>query len=373
MGRGGGIEAAGRDTGESPGPPVADPRVLESAGVDAAVDEEILPGDVAGLGAAQIRAQIAEFLGRPEAARRDRLLQIPLDVLDAPALLLRVELGVALQPVGPEPPGEDIVDGDVGGDGLARQPGDEAGEAAPRTVRKSELGDRRLYRARGDVDDAPEAPRHHPVHGRLDQLDRREHVRAHRLLPLLARELAEVPGRRAARVGDQDVGLRAGGERRDASLLAGDVGRHRDDGRAGRRAHVLGGLLQDRAVARDQRHATTLARQRGRAAPPQSLACAAHERDLAANVQFHDSPRKGPGYFAALSVTSTTPASTSAAPANCTGVMTSSRPIQPKKSVVTGPSAPKRATRLAPMRFSASEVMKTGSTVLTVAIAIARP
>src|SRR6267142_352371 len=310
MGRGGGIEAAGRDTGESPGPPVADPRVLESAGVDAAVDEEILPGDVAGLGAAQIRAQIAEFLGRPEAARRDRLLQIPLDVLDAPALLLRVELGVALQPVGPEPPGEDIVDGDVRGD---------------------------------------------------------------RLLPLLARELAEVPGRRAARVGDQDVGLRAGGERRDASLLAGDVSRHRDDGRAGRRAHVLGGLLQDRAVARDQRHATTLARQRGRAAPPQSLACAAHERDLAANVQFHDSPRKGPGYFAALSVTSTTPASTSAAPANCTGVMTSSRPIQPKKSVVTGPSAPKRATRLAPMRFSASEVMKTGSTVLTVAIAIARP
>src|SRR6267142_5818905 len=106
MGRGGGIEAAGRDTGESPGPPVADPRVLESAGVDAAVDEEILPGDIAGLGAAQIGAQVAEFLGRAEAARRDRFFKIPLDLLDGLALLLRVELGVALQTIGPEPPGE---------------------------------------------------------------------------------------------------------------------------------------------------------------------------------------------------------------------------------------------------------------------------
>jgi len=45
-----------------------------------------------------------------------------------------------------------------------------------------------------------------------------------------------------------------------------------------------------------------------------------------------------------LTVTSTTPASTSAAPANCTGVMISSNPSQPKKMVVTGPRAPKSAT-----------------------------
>ncbi len=53
--------------------------------------------------------------------------------------------------------------------------------------------------------------------------------------------------------------------------------------------------------------------------------------------------------------------------------MASSRPSQPKKIAVTGPSAPSRATWVAPMRLSASVVMKTGSTVLASAIAIARP
>src|SRR5206468_1669730 len=38
----------------------------ERAGVDAAVDQEILAGDVARLHAAQIGAELAEFLGRAE-------------------------------------------------------------------------------------------------------------------------------------------------------------------------------------------------------------------------------------------------------------------------------------------------------------------
>src|SRR5216110_2628961 len=104
----------------------------ERAGVDAAVDQEILAGDVARLHAAQICAELAELFGRAEAARRNRLLDIPPHLLCGLALLFRAELGVALQPVGPEAPGEQVVDRDVVRDGRAREARHEAGEAAPR-------------------------------------------------------------------------------------------------------------------------------------------------------------------------------------------------------------------------------------------------
>src|SRR5882672_7028637 len=166
---------------------------LERAGVDAAVDQEILAGDVARLDAAQVGAELAELLGGAEAAGRDLLFPLALDLLRGPALLLRSKLGVADQPVGPEAPREEVVDGDVVRDGFAREARDEAGEAAPRAVRQRQLRDRRLHRARGDVDDAPEAPRDHSVHRRLDQFDRGDHVGAYRLQPVFARELAEIP------------------------------------------------------------------------------------------------------------------------------------------------------------------------------------
>src|SRR6266853_1979609 len=264
----------------------------ERAGVDAAVDQEILAGNVARLHAAQIGAELAELLGRAEAARGNRLLDVPPHLFHGLAFLLRGELGVALQPVGPEAPGEQVVDRDVVCDGRAREARDEAGEAAPRAVRERELRDRGLHRARSDVDDAPEAPRDHPVHRRLDQLDGSDHVGAYRLQPVLARELAEIPGRRAARVGDEDVGLRACGERRDAALFAGDVRRHGDDRRARRGADLIGGFLQCLALARDEGDAAAFARQRRRASPAEPLACAAYERGLAANFQVHDFSEK---------------------------------------------------------------------------------
>src|SRR5213593_943830 len=133
----------------------------ERAGVDAAVDQEILAGDVARLHAAQVGAELAELLGRAEAARGNRFLDVPPHLFHGLTLLLRGELGVALQPVGPEAPGEQVVDRDVVCDGRAREARDEAGEAAPRAVREREFRDRSLHRARGDVDDAPEAPRDH--------------------------------------------------------------------------------------------------------------------------------------------------------------------------------------------------------------------
>src|SRR6266511_1725755 len=95
--------------------------LLERAGIDAAVDQEILAGDVARLDAAQIGAQLAELLGRAEAARGNRLLDVPPHLFHGPAFLLRGELGVALQPVGPEAPGEQVVDRDVVRGGRARE------------------------------------------------------------------------------------------------------------------------------------------------------------------------------------------------------------------------------------------------------------
>src|SRR5258706_998363 len=83
---------------------------LEGTGVDAAVDQEVLAGDVARLGAAQIGAELAELLGRAEAAGGNRLLPLALDLLGRLALLLPGKLGVAYQPVGPQGPGYDIFD-----------------------------------------------------------------------------------------------------------------------------------------------------------------------------------------------------------------------------------------------------------------------
>src|SRR6266851_10428526 len=119
----------------------------ERAGVDAAVDQEILAGDVAGLDAAQVGAELAELLGRAEAPGRDLLFPLALDLLRRPALLLRRKLGVADQPVGPEASGKQVVDRDVVCDGFAREARDEAGEAAPRAVRQRQLRDRGLHRA----------------------------------------------------------------------------------------------------------------------------------------------------------------------------------------------------------------------------------
>src|SRR5258706_4631163 len=266
---------------------------LERAGIDTAVDQEILAGDVARLDAAKVGAELAELLGGAEAAGRDLFFPFAFDLLRSFALLLRRNLSVADQPVGPEAPREQVVDGDVVRDGFARETRDKAGEAAPRAVRQGQLGDRRLYRARGDVDDAPEAPRDHSIHRRLDQLDRSEHVRAQRLQPVFARELAKIRRRGSAGVGDEDVGLRAGGERRDAAQFAGDVRRHRDDDRAGGGADLVRGFFQSLALARHQRDAAAFARERGGAAPAQPLACAAYQRGRAANFQVHyRSPEK---------------------------------------------------------------------------------
>ena len=63
-------------------------------------------------------------------------------------------------------PGSRLLIVDVVPRDLAREAGDEAGQAGARAVRQAEMRDRRLDRARRDVDDAAEPARDHAVDDR---------------------------------------------------------------------------------------------------------------------------------------------------------------------------------------------------------------
>src|ERR1700748_1872946 len=67
--------------------PSCDRPELQRAGEGAAVEQNVLPGDEAGLGAAQERAGLAEFVGLAEAARRIELGAFGQHLLDVHAAL----------------------------------------------------------------------------------------------------------------------------------------------------------------------------------------------------------------------------------------------------------------------------------------------
>src|SRR5919197_1164204 len=155
--------------GDSSSPPI-----LERAGVGAAVEQEILAGDEAGLRTAQISAGVAELRRIALPAGRNGAQPLGERLFFAHAALFGEGGDGRAIAIGEKEPREQVVDGHVVSCRLARQPGDEAREPRARAVREAEHRDRRLYRAGGDVDDAPVAPRDHLVHRRLDELDRRE-------------------------------------------------------------------------------------------------------------------------------------------------------------------------------------------------------
>src|SRR6266851_6412163 len=178
----------------------------------AAVHQQVLAGDIARVRAAQEGAGRAEFLGRAEAAGRIHLGAGRVLIVIALAALGGARLVSAAQPIGVERTGQQAVDGDAVPDSDAGHAGHEAGEAAARAVAQPQYVDRRLHRARRDVHDAAEAALHHAVDRRLDELDGRQHVGVDRLDPVVALPVAEIARRRTARVVDDDVGLRTGGE-----------------------------------------------------------------------------------------------------------------------------------------------------------------
>ncbi|KAG1254265.1 hypothetical protein G6F65_017109 [Rhizopus arrhizus] len=146
--------------------------LLERTGVGAAVDQQVLPGEVTGLYAAQEGAGGAEFVRRAEAAGGN-LLAAALGHFAGVAILARTVGEVGAQAVGVELAGQQVVDGDVVGHGAARQAGDEAGQATARTVGQRQDVDRGLHRRGGDVDDAAKAAIDHRVHGGADHCGNR--------------------------------------------------------------------------------------------------------------------------------------------------------------------------------------------------------
>src|SRR5258706_5862492 len=342
-------------------------RILERAGVVAAIDQKILAGEVARLCAAKISAVVAEFLGGAETAGGTAFLARALELLGRLALLLGVELEVRAQAIGPHRARQQVVDGHVVAHGFPRQAGDEAGEAAARAVGQAELGDRRLDGARGDVHDAPELALDHAVEHRLDELDRRQHVGIDRLQPSGAVPFAEVPRRRAARVVHQDVGRGAGFQRLLSALVRGDVAGQRRHFHAEGFTYFLGRRFERFLPARGDDQVDAFARERHRAALAEAFRGGAHERRFAANSEIHGSTPHDLG----LSDTSNTPKITSAPPAACSQVKGSSRPSALVTATLTGPAAPMSAKWVAPMRFSASDCRNTGSTVLKVASTMA--
>src|SRR5438552_12002352 len=247
----------------------------ERSRVRPAVDEEVLPRDEARVRAADEGAELAELRRIAEAAGGVGPVAVTHDLLDSPAARLRLNGDGRAQPVSVEGPREEVVDRDVVADGLAREPRDEAREPGARSVREPQDVDGVLHGARRDIDDAAEAASDHAVHGRLDQEDRRDHVRVERLDPGVAVPLAEVAGRRTARVVDEDVGRRAGREPRRARGLGRDVagdGGHADargvaDLFRGRLEHVLrAGHHRDVHALAGERHSARLSQPTARGA-----------------------------------------------------------------------------------------------------------
>ena len=182
---------------------------------------------------------------------------------------------------------QQIVDGDVAGDGLPRKPGDETHEPGARAVGKTELQLRHLHAARDNVDDTAEAARHHAVHGETHHFDGGKHHRVQGGDPIVPRPIVEVARQRAVGVVEQDIGLRTGGKRSRASRAAGNIGGNRADLDAGRRRDLRAGFFQRVASARDNGHVHALLRERERAGAPQAAARPGQKRLSSVNPQIH--------------------------------------------------------------------------------------
>ena len=183
---------------------------------------------------------------------------------------------------------QQAVDGDVVDHGLARKAGNEAGEAGAGAVGQAQYLDRRLHRGRGDVDDAAELARHHAVDRGLDQLDRGQHVGVDRLDPVVAGPVAEIAGRRAAGIVDQDVRIGTGFQHGLAPGRRGDVAGDFGHGYAGIGfADFIGGLLQRLGAARRQRDMHAFVGQRHGAGAPQALAGCADDGAAAFDPKIH--------------------------------------------------------------------------------------
>src|ERR1019366_8523086 len=209
------------------------------------------------------------------------------------------------------------------------------------------------------VDDATETALGHRVDRRLHELDRRQHVGIDRLDPFLAAPLPEVAGRRAAGVVDEDVDLRACGQRRAAAGLGRDIARDRAHLAAAESAQLGGRRLEHLGAPRRDDDVNTLSCQRCSAAFADPLARRADERPFAFDAQIH--------CYLHLA-RSQMPASTSTVPATIQPVNGSPRMMTLIRIVDSGPIMPVCAATDAPTRSIAIITMSTGAKVQSVAL-----
>src|SRR5262249_21323621 len=120
--------------------------------IAAAVDQQVLTGDEAGVGGAQECAISAELGRAAVAARRVGGGALAPELLEARAAALQQRAHMPLLGVAVEDAGQQIVDGDVARHRLAGEPADEADQARAGAVRERELELRNLHAARDDVD-----------------------------------------------------------------------------------------------------------------------------------------------------------------------------------------------------------------------------
>ncbi len=111
---------------------------LQRPRISPAIDQDVLPDDVAGMLAAQERADRAELLRRAEAAAGLRRLRFRERRVERHAARACIGLGQLDQAVGLVRAGQQVVDRDVVFRDLARQAGDEAGQAGARAVGEAE-------------------------------------------------------------------------------------------------------------------------------------------------------------------------------------------------------------------------------------------
>src|SRR5262249_44919502 len=124
--------------------PTPDKRGSERPREGAAVDQQVLAGDVAGLCRAQERAGGAELVGRAEAFRRNRGGARRDGLVDQHALLLGIRLDVGAQPVGVEGAGQQKIDGDVRSRDRSGDAGHERGQPGARAGGEIEPDQRHL-------------------------------------------------------------------------------------------------------------------------------------------------------------------------------------------------------------------------------------
>src|SRR5262245_18956114 len=253
----------------------------------AAIDEEVLPGDVAGLRRAQKGAGGAEFSRRAEALGGHGCHALVPCLLDRDAPVLGNPRHVRTQSFGLECAGQEEVDGDVGGGNRARDPGEKSGQTRARARGEIEARERHLHRTRGDVDDAAEFLGAHRIDDLLDALDRDHHVGDDAVDDVLTREFAKVAERRPPVVVHQNVRLRAGAESRRLACGRVDVADRGGHLGAGRLAQFRGGGIERFAVPPVDDHLAARLRERKGTGTAESAARGTDNRLAAGKSEVH--------------------------------------------------------------------------------------